>query len=101
MFERLKTLPYGTWFEFRTNQQGDKVRRKLAWFSTLTGRCLFVNQRGARSDERTLEQLARDVVNGQANIIEAEQETLVDRAWKAIVASLKQLVGHDSAPVPA
>ena len=101
MFERLKTLPYGTWFEFRTNQQDDKMRRKLAWFSTLTGRCLFVNQRGARSDERTLEQLARDVVNGQANIIEAEQETLVDRAWKAIVASLKQLVGHDPAPVPA
>ncbi len=32
------------WFEFTTNQQGATVRRKLAWFSTLTGRCLFVNQ---------------------------------------------------------
>jgi hypothetical protein len=101
MFERLKTLPFGTWFEFRTNQQGDKVRRKLAWFSTLTGRCLFVNQRGVRTDERMLEQLALDIIGGQASIVEPEQESLVDRAWKAIVSSLKQLVGNDPVPVPA
>lgn len=101
MLERLKTLPFGTWFEFRTNQQGDKVRRKLAWFSTLTGRCLFVNQRGARADEKTLEHLAHDVISGQATIVEAETESLVDRAWKAIISSLKQLVGRDPAPASA
>ena len=101
MLERLKTLPFGTWFEFKINQQGDKVRRKLAWFSTLTSRCLFVNQRGARTDEKTLEQLALDIVNGQANIVEPEEESLVDRAWKAIVSSLKSLVGKDPTPVPA
>jgi hypothetical protein len=99
--ERLKTLPFGTWFEFRTNQQGDKVRRKLAWFSTLTGHCLFVNQRGVRVDEKNLEQLARDLVGGQAWIVEPETETLVDRAWKAIMSSLKQLVGRGPEPVPA
>jgi len=101
--ERLKTLPYGTWFEFRTNQQGDKVRRKLAWFSTLSGHCLFVNQRGVRVDEKNLEQLARDIAGGQAWIVEPETETLVDRAWKAIMSSLKQLVGRgpESVPVPA
>jgi len=101
MLERLKTLPYGTWFEFRTNQQGDVVRRKLAWFSTLTGRCLFVNQRGARTDEKMLEQLAFEVVAGQASIVEPEQDSLVDRAWKAIVSSLRNLVGRDPAPQPA
>ena len=98
--ERLKTLPFGTWFEFRTNQQGDKVRRKLAWFSTLTGHCLFVNQRGVRVDEKSLEQLARDLTGGQAWIVEPETETLVDRAWKAIMSSLKQLVGRGPEPVP-
>jgi len=101
MIEKLKTLPFGSWFEFRTNQQGDKIRRKLAWFSTLTGRCLFVNQRGARSDEKTLDQLAFDIVNGQATIVEPEQDSLVDRAWKAVVASLKNLVGRDPTPLPA
>jgi len=99
--ERLKTLPFGTWFEFRTNQQGDKVRRKLAWFSTLTGHCLFVNQRGVRVDEKNLELLARDLVGGQVWIVEPETETLVDRAWKAIMSSLKQLIGRDPEPVPA
>jgi hypothetical protein len=103
MLEHLKTIPFGTWFEFATNQQGDRVRRKLSWFSTVTGRCLFVNQRGARAQDRTLEQLARDIVRGQANIAELEQESLVDRAWNAIVKSLKQLTGQaaNARPVPA
>ena len=91
--ERLKTLPFGTWFDFVTNQQGDRVRRKLSWFSTLTGRCLFVNQRGARADERTLEQLARDVTRGQIRVAGAEHESVIDRAWNAIKNTLRQFSG--------
>ena len=89
--QRLQSIPFGTWFEFATNQQGDRVRRKLSWYSTVTGRCLFVNPRGARAFERTLEQLAREIERGQANIAAPEKESLVDRAWNAIVASLKNL----------
>ena len=103
MLETLKHVPFGTWFEFAINQQGERVRRKLSWYSPLTGRCLFVNQHGERAYERHLEQLARDVVHGQANIAKPEQESLVDRAWNAIVSSLKQLTGHpaNATPVPA
>jgi hypothetical protein len=53
-----------------------------------------------RVDEKNLEQLARDIAGGQAWIVEPETETLVDRAWKAIVSSLKQLIGRDPEPVP-
>lgn len=98
MLERLKTVPFGTWFEFVQNQQGAVVRRKLAWFSPLTGRCLFVNQRGQRSDERNLEQLARDVVRGQARLVVTQQDSLIDRAWGAIVGALKQFSGHGPPP---
>lgn len=98
--ERLRTVPYGTWFEFVLNQQGETVRRKLSWFSTLTGRCLFVNQRGARTEERTLQQLARDIVRKQARIVTEERESLIDRAWSAIVGTLRQFSGK-SAPQPA
>jgi hypothetical protein len=98
--ERLKTLPYGTWFEFVVNQQGDTVRRKLSWFSTLTGRCLFVNQRGARTDERSLQQLARDIARGQAHIVVEQRESLIDRAWSAIVGTLRQFSAK-SASQPA
>jgi hypothetical protein len=101
MLERLQGVPFGTWFEFATNQQGDRVRRKLSWYSTITGRCLFVNPRGARAFERTLEQLAREIVRGQANIAAPETESLVDRAWNAIAASLRQLTGRTPASVPA
>lgn len=97
--ERLKTLPYGTWFDFVVNQQGEKVRRKLSWFSTLTGRCLFVNQRGARTDERSMEQLARDLVRGHARIAVVERESIIDRAWHAIVGTLKHFTG--AAPAAA
>ena len=95
--ERLKTLPYGTWFEFVLNQQGDTVRRKLSWFSTLTGRCLFVNQRGARTEERTMQQLARDLVRKQVRIVSEERESLIDRAWHAIVGTLKTFAGKPPA----
>jgi hypothetical protein len=101
MLERLHSVPFGTWFDFATNQQGDRVRRKLSWYSTITGRCLFVNPRGARAFERTLEQLAREIVRGQANIAAPEKETLVDRAWNAIVASLRQLTHPAPASAPA
>ena len=94
-------MPFGTWFEFATNQQGDRVRCKLSWYSTITGRCLFVNSRGARAFERTLEQLAREIVRGQANIAAPEKESLVDRAWNAIVASLKNLSRPAARTAPA
>jgi hypothetical protein len=103
MLEQLKTVPFGTWFEFVVNQQGASMRRKLSWFSPVTGHCLFVNQRGARDETRGFEQLARDLVRGQAHFVKPEQESLVDRAWKAIVASLKQLAGRGpgAEPTPA
>lgn len=87
----LKKLPFGTWFEFITNQQGDRVRKKMAWSSKLTGRAIFVNQRGSRTDDTTLEELAREMARGQIMLANAESETFVDRAWHTIVSSLKRI----------
>ncbi|MCU0755006.1 MAG: DUF1631 domain-containing protein [Xanthomonadales bacterium] len=89
MLERIRQIPFGTWFDFVTNQQGDTVRRKLSWYSPVTGRCLFVTARGARSEERTMEQLARDLVRGNARLHEDRQEGVVDRTWKKIVGKLR------------
>jgi len=100
LLERLKTVPFGTWFEFEANQQGDKVRRKLSWFSPMTGRCLFVNQRGARADEKTLDQLAREITKGRASVVEASQESFIDKAWNAIVSTLKQFSSFGATPEP-
>ncbi len=93
MIERIKALPFGTWVEFVVNQQGDRARRRLSWYSPLTGRCLFVNQRGQKVDERSLVSLARELVRGNARIIEERGENLIDRAWRQVVDALKTFVG--------
>jgi hypothetical protein len=90
MLEKLRRTAFGTWFEFALNQEGDYVRRKLAWFSTVTGRCLFVTQRGAHAEDRTLRQLAREMLSGQVRLAEMEQASLIDRAWKAITEALRK-----------
>ncbi len=96
----LLTLPFGSWFEFKINQQGETVRRKLAWYSTVSGNCLFVNQRGARTEERTLDQLARELVRGNVSVVEANPKSLLERKWESLVDSLKTstIFGRRSQP---
>jgi hypothetical protein len=101
MVKRIHTLPFGTWFDFVTNQQGNTVRRKLAWFSTVTGRCLFVNQRGARAEEKTIDQLAKDLVSGQVRLHKEDSGNFIDRAWKAITGTLQQFSGQSAQPASA
>lgn len=95
MLTKIKQMPFGTWFDFVLNQQGQTARRKLSWFSPVTGRCLFVNARGAKAEERTLTQLARDLVRGNVTVYQEPDETMIDRAWRSIVTKLKKWTGSD------
>ncbi|MUV12682.1 DUF1631 domain-containing protein [Noviluteimonas gilva] len=92
-YEHLRTLPFGTWFEFVSNQQGDRVRRRLSWFSPITDNALFVNQRGQRLGEQSLDSLARMIAIGQAYIVTADKGRLVDRAWQAALGALRSFAG--------
>ncbi|MBS0194083.1 MAG: DUF1631 domain-containing protein [Proteobacteria bacterium] len=78
--ERIRDLPFGTWLEFITNQQGDSVRRRLSWFSPITGHCLFINHRGQKIGDHTLDSLARAMARNQVRIVEPKRESLLDRA---------------------
>ena len=93
-YGQLRTLPFGTWFEFVSNQQGDVVRRRLAWFSPITNNALFVNQRGHRIGEQSLDALARMMAQDQARIVTADKGRLVDRAWQATLNALRHLSGR-------
>jgi len=79
-----------------TNQQGDVVRRRLSWYSSVTGNALFVNQRGQRVAEQTLDGLARLLAHGQARIVTAERASLVDRAWQATLNALRSFAGGNA-----
>jgi hypothetical protein len=93
-FEQLRLLPFGTWIEFVTNQQGDVVRRRMSWFSPVTGTALFVNQRGHRIGEHSLDSLARMMAKDQVRIVTAQRAGLVDRAWNAALNALRSLTGR-------
>jgi len=92
-YEQLRVLPFGTWIEFTINQQGDVVRRRLSWYSLLTGNALFVNSRGQRMGEQSLDSVARLLASGQARIVASGQARLVDRAWQAAMHALRSFAG--------
>jgi len=97
-FDYLRTLPFGTWFEFTRNQQGDVQRQRLSWFSPVTGNALFVNQRGQRVGEHSLDTLAHLMAKGQAQVVTEDRGRLIDRAWNATLSALRSLTGRSGEP---
>ncbi|TXK62505.1 DUF1631 family protein [Alkalisalibacterium limincola] len=91
--EQIKALPFGCWLEFVINQQGEVARRRMSWYSTLTGHAVFVNARGHRVGDYTIEVLARMMAKGQVRVMNSEKGNLIDRAWGAIVTALKGFQG--------
>ena len=92
--EQVKQLPFGTWFEFDDETTGKKVRRRLSWFSTITGHVLFVNQRGQKVGETTLEKLAIDLDGGKVKLMATEKGSLIDRAWNGVLNALRSFSGQ-------
>lgn len=86
--EEIRKLPFGTWFEFVVNAQGDRVRRRLSWFSPVTGNVLFVNHLGQKLAETHLEELAAQVDRQQAFIVTDLRVGPVDRAWSNVTRVL-------------
>jgi hypothetical protein len=93
-YEHLRLLPFGTWMEFTHNQQGDRTRRRLSWYSPVTDNALFVNSRGQRTAEMTLDHLARLMAQKQLRIVTVESSRLVDRAWLATLSVLRSFAGQ-------
>lgn len=88
MIERIEQLPAGTWFEFGSGRGGGSGRARLSWYSRVTGRCMFLNARGGKCEERTIGQLARELLRGSVRLVVEDREPPVDRAWRAIGSAL-------------
>jgi hypothetical protein len=100
--QHLRELPFGSWFEFIDPGTGQIARRKLAWYSPMSGRCLLVSRRGQRGEEMTLLQLAQEVASGRVCEVPAQPESLLDRAWRSLTGSLRQPAEpHRSTPSEA
>lgn len=81
-----RSLKSGAWFEF-TAENGDIERAKLSWISPFTSNFLFVNRRGLKVGERSIEALALQMRDGSA--VQLEQAPLFDRALDAVVGRLR------------
>ncbi|MFC5581651.1 DUF1631 family protein [Rhodanobacter terrae] len=88
--QHLRELPFGSWFEFVDPASGQITRRKLAWYSPMSGRCLLVSRRGQRGEEMSLSQLAHEIAGGRVSEVVEQRESLLDRAWRSLTGSLRQ-----------
>ncbi|BCX82530.1 hypothetical protein MIT9_P2116 [Methylomarinovum caldicuralii] len=80
---RLRRIKLGTWFEF-THEGKPPLRAKLSWFSLKTGYYIFVDQAGIQVAVKPLKKLAKEMLAGQARILEMEKKPFVERALQRI-----------------
>ena len=92
---QIKSLPFGTWFEFYSNETGKSERRKMAWASHTTHHMLFVNTRGQKVAEMQMEDLAINLSLGFVSIPTIDKRGFIERALDSAYNSLKDLLpGH-------
>ncbi|MGH8041665.1 MAG: DUF1631 domain-containing protein [Rudaea sp.] len=89
-----RAMKVGTWVEF-SGADGVKERAKLSWISPISTKYLFVNRKGLKVADKTVQALAVEIRRGDAVVL--EEVPLFDRALDAIVERLK--AAHATAPV--
>ena len=83
--EMARHLEDGKWVEF-TDDDGNRVRAKLAWKSELLGEYTFTNWKFDVVADKTLQGFAADLRRGTARII--DEAPVLDRALSAVMKGL-------------
>jgi len=84
----VKQMLVGTWIEFIHSERRD--RHKLVAKIRTSEKLIFANRRGIKVAEMSQMQLAVELSQGRARIVE-EQPQIVDRALQSVVGGLRQL----------
>ncbi len=87
--KRLRKSKLGTWFELTDPRTGRPIRAKLSWFSPKTSYYIFVNQAGLQVAVKPLRKLAKELLNGEARILEVDKKPFVERALQRIYRLLR------------
>ncbi len=85
---KAKQMEVGDWLEMK-DSAGKPQRIKLSWISKVTGIRIFVNRRGMKVGEYTLNGLAAELRRGNAVVIEGAKVPLMDRALASMMSTLK------------
>lgn len=84
--DSLAALSVGMWVEL-SQEDGNTMRAKLSWISPISGNYLLVNRRGLKVADMTKDDLAAELRNGTATVL--EDVSLMDRALDAIANKLR------------
>jgi hypothetical protein len=81
--------PFGTLFDFDVDgADAPPQRLKLAWFSRVSERYMFVNQAGMKQRLETVADLAAGLAEGRIRIVPEERRGFMERALQAVLARL-------------
>ncbi len=88
-YQQAKALETGEWIQFIAEEENpddieknEGVRAKLSWISPISNKLLFVNARGVKVTDKSLDELAHDLREKQAIVL--QQIPLFDRAMSSI-----------------
>jgi len=89
---KFKLVSYGTFFDFVMNQQRDKVRRKLSWFSPVSNKALFVSILGNKPHEMSMNLVAIDIARNAIIKIKVPDANYFEKTLKTIFSKLKGMM---------
>lgn len=87
-FEQAESIEVGDWIEFIDAGEDGNIRAKLSWISPISHKRLFVNVRGIKVTDKSLDEIADDFRTG--NAIKLDQVPLFDRAMNAIAEKVEE-----------
>jgi len=93
--ERASLLHVGDWVEFN-KEGGEPEIGIVAWVSEDSGQLVFVNRRGVKMQELTVEELASLLTDGTARILEEADIPLTDRASHKMLQDMHNQLTHQA-----
>ncbi len=94
-FEKATALEVGQWLDWQRDDTW--VRGKLSWRSQVSNNCIFVNRKGMKVAEMTVNDIAVLFRENNARLLDDVNTPLMDRALDAMLGALRD-TGAAAAP---
>ena len=88
---KLREVAPGTWFNL-INEEGETIKVKMSWFNPVTANFLFVNQTGVKTAVKSIRQLAIEIIEEKAEVLERSTIPFIDRSFRAIKSLLEKSI---------
>lgn len=94
VMRQLDQADFGTWFDCSPSTGEPRQRVKLAWYTPVADRYMFVDAMGVQVAILSRKELARRMVSGEMRIRAGEMRPFLDRAMDAV----RHLLGGEQRP---